>query len=280
MPGFLWAVARKYLDDGGPREAALITYYGFLSLFPALLLGVAVVSRALTTRPQLRQEVVGAIVPAALRADVDAAIAALPAPSAALVIGLAGLAYTASGVVMSVYTTLNHVAAVPHSRRSGVLSWGLRVLAGLAVLLTGVVAAALLPAIGAFVVAFTILLLVARLLLDRPAPLRALWPAGLIGAAAVTLLLELGSSVLPGLIARAGPIYGGFATVAAIFTLLYLLSNVLVLAAEVAAVRWGRLWPRALDNTRPGPADLRAYALLTREQERSAAAGTTPPPGR
>ncbi len=282
-PGFLWAVIRKYLDDGGPREAALITYYGFLSLFPALLLGVAVVSRALTTRPELRQEVVGAFVPPSLRADVDTAIAALPTSSAALLIGLAGLAYTASGVVMSAYATLNHLAAVPHRQRSGVISWALRVVAGLAVLLTGIVTATLLPAAGAFVTAFTVLLLV-MCIRDRPAPLRALWPAGLIGAGAVTLLLRLGSAALPGLIERAGPVYGGFATVAAIFTLLYLLSNVLVLAAEVAAVRWGRLWPRALDNARPTTADLRAFALLRREQERvppvPSPAGTTPPPAR
>ncbi|MFI1996385.1 YihY/virulence factor BrkB family protein [Actinoplanes sp. NPDC020271] len=284
VPGFVWAVTRKYLDDGGPREAALITYYGFLSLFPALLLGVAVVSRALTTRPGLRQEVVGAFVPPSLRADVDAAVAALPTSSAALVVGLIGLAYTASGVVMSAYATLNHVAAVPHRRRSGLISWYLRVLAGLAVLLTGVVTATLLPAAGTFVAAFTVLQLVAWLLLDRPAPLRALWPAGLIGATGVTLLLKLGAVVLPGLIRRAGPIYGGFATVAAVFTLLYLLSNVLVLAAEVAAVRWGRLWPRALDGSRPAPADLRAYELLRKEQERlpepPGPAGTTPLPGR
>ncbi|BCY11360.1 YihY/virulence factor BrkB family protein [Actinoplanes sp. L3-i22] len=291
-PGFGWAVVRKYLDDGGPREAALITYYGFLSLFPALLLGVVAVSRALTTRPELRQEVVTAIVPPTLRADVDAAIAALPTSTAALVIGLAGLAYTAAGVVMSAYATLNHLAAVPHRRRSGLLSWALRVLAGLAVLLVGVVTAALLPPVGAFGTAFAVLLLVAWLLLDRPAPLRALWPAGLLGAAAVTLLLEVGSSVLPRLIRRAGPVYGGFATAAAIFTLLYLLSNALVLAAEVAAVRWGRLWPRGLDTGRPTAADLRAYELLRREQERidpgpprparepADPAGTTPPPGR
>src|SRR4029453_17916246 len=38
--GFPYAVVRKYVDDGGGREAALITYYGFLSIFPVLLLGV------------------------------------------------------------------------------------------------------------------------------------------------------------------------------------------------------------------------------------------------
>jgi hypothetical protein len=55
------------------------------------------------------------------------------------------------------------------------------------------------------------------------------------------------------------------------FALLYLLSNVLVVAAEIAAVRHARLWPRALDTRRPTPADARAMSLLAREQERSPA---------
>ena len=45
--GFPYAVIKKYGDDDGGREAALITYYGFLSIFPLLLLGVAILSRVL-----------------------------------------------------------------------------------------------------------------------------------------------------------------------------------------------------------------------------------------
>ena len=45
--GFPYAVVKKYGDDDGGRQAALITYYGFLSIFPLLLLGVAVLSRVL-----------------------------------------------------------------------------------------------------------------------------------------------------------------------------------------------------------------------------------------
>ena len=37
-PGFPIAVVYKYVDDQGGYLAALITYYGFLSLFPLLLL--------------------------------------------------------------------------------------------------------------------------------------------------------------------------------------------------------------------------------------------------
>jgi len=72
--------------------------------------------------------------------------------------------------------------------------------------------------------------------------------------------------------AKAGPVYGSFATVAGMFALLYLVGQALVYAAEAAAVRYARLWPRALDLTRPTAADARALALLAREQERIPAA--------
>ena len=36
--GFPIAVVYKYVDDQGSYLAALVTYYGFLSLFPLLLL--------------------------------------------------------------------------------------------------------------------------------------------------------------------------------------------------------------------------------------------------
>ncbi len=64
-------------------------------------------------------------------------------------------------------------------------------------------------------------------------------------------------------------------TVAGMFALLYLAGQALVYAAEAAAVRYARLWPRAVDLTRPTAADARALALLAREQERIPAARVT-----
>ena len=93
-----------------------------------------------------------------------------------------------------------------------------------------------------------------------------------MGAAAVTVVLTVGAPLLARLVAKAGPVYGSFATVAGMFALLYLVGQALVYAAEVAAVRHARLWPRALDLNRPTEADTRALTLLAREQERIPAA--------
>ncbi|MEV0902595.1 YihY/virulence factor BrkB family protein [Actinoplanes sp. NPDC049802] len=278
--GFPYAVICKYSDDYGLREAALITYYGFLSLFPILLLGVAVVSRVLASRPELRRELIAAIVPPGLQPGIEASMADLSASRTALIAGLIGLVFSGLGVVLSAYETLNHLAAVPIRRRAGVVSRYLRAAAGLIVILIAAVAAGALTVaggsgpglIGEAAVVFAALLVLTRLLLMRRAPMRAVWPAAAIGAVAVTGALSLAAAVLPGMVQRAGRVYGAFAGAAGIFTLLYLLSNVLVIAAEVAAVRHARLWPRALDPARPTEADARAMRLLAREQERLPAA--------
>jgi len=284
--GFPYAVVRKYLDDGGGREAALITYYGFLSIFPLLLLGVTVVSKVLAERPDLLHRLVTEIVPASLQDTVEGAAAAMPTSPIPLIVGLVGLLLSGTGVVFSAYRTLNHVAAVPFRLRAGIVSWYLRVLLVLVLMLAGAVTVAGLTVVvtalplgsewlqagavlGSLLVVFGGLLLAARVLLDRPAPVRSLWPAAAPAAAAVTLVLNVGAAVLPGLVRRAGAVYGSFATVAGIFTLLYLLSLALVFSAEIAAVRQARLWPRALDPHRPTEADARALDLLAREQERT-----------
>jgi membrane protein len=287
--GFPYAVVKKYGDDAGGREAALITYYGFLSIFPLLLLGVAVLSRVLASNPDLRERLITAVVPEALRSTVEHSLAALPTSTIPFVFGLIGLLYSGTGVVFSVYQTLNHVAAVPYRLRAPFLSRYVRVFAMLVTLLVGglavgalTVVATALPGqpgvqraaavLGSALVVFAVLLLAARLLLVRPAPVRALWPAAILGAAVVTLVLTVGAPLLARLVAKAGPVYGSFATVAGMFALLYLVGQGLVYAAEVAAVRYARLWPRAVDLNRPTEADARALALLAREQERIPAA--------
>ncbi len=287
--GFPYAVIKKYGDDDGGREAALMTYYGFLSIFPLLLLGVAILSRVLDDNPELRQRLITATIPAALRSTVESSLTALPTSTVPFVVGLIGLLFSGTGVVFSASQTLNNVAAVPRRLRARFWSRYLRVFGMLAALLLGALAVGALTVVvtalpgvpeaeraaavlGSAVVIFSVLLFGAKVLLARPAPVRALWPAAVLGAAAVTLALNLGAPLLARLVSKAGAVYGSFATVAGMFALLYLVNQALVYAAEVAAVRYASLWPRALDVNRPTAADVRVMTLLAREQERIPAA--------
>ncbi len=120
--GFPYAVVKKYSDDEAGRQAALITYYGFLSIFPLLLLGVAILSQALADHPDLRQRLIAAIVPQALKSTVERSLATLPTSTIPFAAGLIGLLLSGTGVVFSAHQTLNHVAAVRYRLRAGFLS--------------------------------------------------------------------------------------------------------------------------------------------------------------
>jgi membrane protein len=283
--GFPYAVWKKYSNDAAGRQAALITYYGFLSMFPLLLVAVSILSWGLVNRPALRTEMVEALVPPSLQDTVNTALIAMPTSGLPLAIGLVGLLFSATGVVRSAYETLNHVAGVPLRSRFGFVSRYARLLLMLVVVLAGglvvaalTVAAGALPDVGelqrvaagasAAVVVFIVLVTAARVLMARPVTWRSTWLAAATGAVAVALVLSVGARLLSALVTRAGPVYGSFATVAGIFALLYLVSQTLLYAAEAAVVRSGRLWPRALDITRPTSADRRALQRLVREQER------------
>ena len=243
----------------------------------------------LADHPDLRRRLIDEIVPKALRPTIEHSLATLPTSTIPFVVGLVSLLLAGTGVVFSAYQTLNHVAAVRHRRRLSYFARYARVFAVLATVMAGALAVGTLTVVatalpgergveraaavaGSALVVFGVLLLGAKLLLARPAPVRVLWPGAVLGAAAVTVVLNAGAPLLARLVIKAGPVYGSFATVAGMFALLYLIGRALVYAAEVAAVRYARLWPRALDLTHPTAADARALALLAREQERIPAA--------
>ncbi|MDJ0107680.1 YhjD/YihY/BrkB family envelope integrity protein, partial [Rhodococcus erythropolis] len=55
--GFPIAVLYKFLDDQGVYLAALIAYYGFVSLFPLLLLLSTILGFVLSGNPELQQQI-------------------------------------------------------------------------------------------------------------------------------------------------------------------------------------------------------------------------------
>ena len=269
--GFPFAVIRKYGDDGGWRHAALITYYGFLSVFPILLVAASLLSAVLVNRPTLREEMVAALLPEALQSTVNTALAAMPSSGLPLALGIVGLLFSGTGVVFSAYETLNQVAGVPRRSRFPVVARYTRVvLMVIVVLVGGLGIAALTVASGALPDELQRLgaSLATALVVARPVPLRTSVLPAATGAIVVTLVLGLGARLLAPLVARSGPVYGSFATVAGIFTLLYLVSQALLYAAEVAVVRHRGLWPRAMVMSRPTPADIMALTWLATVQER------------
>jgi YihY family inner membrane protein len=285
--GFPWAVLRKYLDDEGPRLAALITYYGFLSLFPLLLLATTAVTELLRSQPELQQQMLDQLVKPTLRPDVEQAISQLPPSGVPLAVGLVSLLFAGIGGVLAVYSVLNKMWGVPWRDRFGLTGRYARALLVLVLALVSAVIAAgstiltdtvlELPwvqraaaAVATATAVFAVIGIAHKVLVCRPLRIRDVCVGGAIGAIIVTVLLNAAATILPALVTRAGLVYGSFATAVGIFTLLYLVSQTLVLSVEVSTVIESRLWPRGLTTTALSEADRRALVLQARRQERVA----------
>ena len=252
----------------------LITYYGFLSVFPILLVAASLLSTVLVNRPALRQEMVEALVPPALQATVNTALAAMPVSGLPLAVGIVGLLLSGTGVVFSTYETLNHLAGVPRRSRFHWFARYARVLLMVVVVLAG----------GLGVAALTV---ASGVLPDEPNASRQAWPRPWSCSWSSSPLppcwwpdgfrcgpawpRQWGRRRHPGSRGRrasagspggeVGPGIRQFRDRRGIFALLYLVSQALLYAAEVAVVRHRRLWPRAIVTSRPTPADI---AALTR----------------
>jgi membrane protein len=284
---FPWAVLRKYFDDDGARLAALITYYGFLSLFPLLLLAVTAVTELLRSYPELRRQMLDRLVNPGLRPDVEQALAGLPPSGVPLAVGLVGLLLAGTGGVLAMYSALNTMWGVPWRDRFGLARRYARVFfvvflsfvsavisAGSAIITDAVLHLPAMQRVAAAVATatavFAVFSIVHKVLVCRPLRMRDIWVGGLVGSVVVTALLNAATTILPALVTRAGLVYGSFATVVGIFTLLYLISQTLVLSVEVSTVIESRLSPRGLVNAVLTDMDRRALELLARQQERVA----------
>jgi len=283
--GFPMAVMKKYSDDQASRQAALLTYYGFLSIFPLALIFVAVLSAALQNNPQRVQEILDQLVAPQYQQTVLDAYNTLPSSGLPLAIGLIGLLLSGMGVAFAAYMALNQFFAVPYRQRFGIGPRYLRVfialfLVGLGALLVAacsIVAGNLsgLPwiqrvaiVLGTSAIGFCGIYATAKLLTARSLSWSELWLGCLLGGVSIAVVFAIGSPLLNLLITRSSAVYGVFATVVGILAMMYVAAQCFVISMEVSVVRAWQLWPRGIDINLLFDADHRAYRLLTQMDER------------
>jgi YihY family inner membrane protein len=293
--GFPLGVLYKFGDDQGPYLTALITYYGFLSLFPLLLALVTILGFVLQHDPRLQAQLVGStlaqlpIVGGQLGRDVHA----LKGSGLGLAAGIVGTLYGCLGAAGALQNAFNRVWAVPRNRRPNPILTRLRGLVLLLVLGAGVLITTVISALatsshefGATVgtvlavasiplgtiANIALFMLTFRVLTASEIRTRDLRTGAIVAGVGWQALQLLGTYLVAHLLKGSPTAYGAFGLVLGLMAWIYLLALVVVVAAEINVVAHRRLWPRALltpftDSVQLTGADERAYTAYA-ESER------------
>src|SRR5690242_16862816 len=121
VPAFVYALFKKYGDDNGGYQAALLTYYGFLSLFPLLLVLVTLLQLWFRNDHVVQQEVstsVGHFFPL-LGTQLQENIHGMRRAGVGLVVGLLITLYGARGAADAFRYTIDNMWQIPKTKRVG-----------------------------------------------------------------------------------------------------------------------------------------------------------------
>ena len=276
---FAVGVLKKYGDDRGGSLSALVTFYGFLAVFPLLLLFVTVVGMIVGPNSPTEK----AIVDSALNqfpvigTHLDQNIHALSRGNPlAFVASAVGLLWGSLGITNSIQLASARMWGVPRNQEPGLWLRVLRSLMllgvmGASVVLSSVLAGvstighslsggaqALLQAptlagaaalnVGAYFVAL-------HILSPPGTPRRRLLPGTAFGGLTWTGLQLFGGYLIAHQLHRATVLYGFFAIVLGLVFWLNLGSQLFLYSTEINVVLLRHLWPRSLVESAPGGRD-------------------------
>ena len=259
-----WAVQKKFGEDEGGNLCAMLTYYGFLSLFPLLLVFFTVLGFVLEGNPSLQHELAdSALANLPIIGDQIATnVTTVQGNGLALVIGILGTLWGGLGIANSGQDAMNRVWGVPRTKRPGFVPRVVRDLVLLATLGVAIVATTVLSAGAGYVsgnlgwrviataaaVALDVVVFVFafKVLTAKDLPWPAFLPGAVVAAVGWEVLHFVGGAYLSHILRGMSQTYGMFAIVLGALGWIFLQARVVVYAAEVNVVRRDRLWPRSL----------------------------------
>lgn len=294
--GYPLGVVYKFFEDQGAYLAALITYYGFLSMFPMLLLLVTVLGFVLSGDPALQREIIDSALGQfpVLKGDISEPDR-LGGGTTGLVIGIAGALYGALGVGLALQNAVNTAWNIPRNERPNPIAARLRsllliVTAGLFVVATtaltattdvvarwlggsdeagfvqlwGTRALSVVLATAGFAVAF-------RLAAAHRPAFRTVLPGAVVMALVWQTLQVQGTALVNGVASGSSATNTVFAVVLSLIVFLFVAACALVMCVEADVVRHRHLHPRALltpltDAVELTEADERAYTGIAQAQ--------------
>ena len=282
---FPYAVMKKVGDDQAGNLAALIAYYGFLSLFPLMLVLVTLLGMLLRNNPELQDTIRTSALAnfPVIGEEISKNVHSLRGSGLALGIGLALALWAGLGVMKALQTAMNAVWNVPYRHRPNFWLSLLRAMLLLLVLGVITVASAAAGSVGAgsdswllriagiaisVLLNLVLFLLAVRIVTTEDVAWADVFPGALIAGLAWTALQAVGGYIVSHQLQGASDTYGTFAMVIGLLAWIYLGAQIALFAAEVNVVRKRQLWPRAIVQPPLTDADKRALKSYAEQEER------------
>lgn len=289
---FVYGIVKKYGDENGGNLAALITYYGFLSLFPLLLAFFSIAAFVLKGRAGTLHTLethLGAypiIGPAVMSLSNHQSGGSI----LAVIIGLLALIWGAQGLSNTLIFVNDEIWHIPYTDRSGKVTKLLRGYGWYAVFGIGALVSTFLSSLSrvfhlgavgpyfsvllALILDVTIFVVSFRLLTHRDVPTKSLWRGAAIAGLIWTVINRAGLGLVSQL-SGSNPLYGSFASVLGLLAFIYLNARLTLYCAEGNVVGAEHLWPRSLDKETPTDADTRQQENLAKREVRTESAKVT-----
>ncbi len=283
---FVFGVVKKYGDDRGSTLAALLAYYGFLAVFPLLLLLTTLLGYVLSLNPRLEQSLLDSALVEfpIIGTQLGQAIRPLRGSGAGLVVGFLLLMWGAMGIAQAAQHAMAEVWNIPGVLRPNFVSRLTRGLGLFAVLGLGVGATTFLANVPAFGIAGTLArvagvvgsvalniglyLLAFRVLTVREVHTRCLVPGAIAGGIGWSILQGVGGYFVANQLRNASQVYGYFGSVIGLISWLALGAQLTLYAAELNVVLARRLWPRSIVQPPLTGADKEHLAAIAKQEER------------
>lgn len=275
---FVHAVIKKYGEDETGHQAALLTYYAFLSLFPLLLVLTTLTEYITTSHAQLQASIVKGTTNyfPVLGNQLSAHVNTLHKSGFALAIGILFTLYGARGVADAFRGGIQHLWKIPKNERDGFPKSTLKSLSIILIGGAGFVIASIsfgLAGAAGHGEAFKAISIVINLLiwsalfilllnisLPDHVPFKETRAAALTAAVGLVILQVLGGYFLKRELQKLDALYSYFALALGLLFWIYLQVQVLFYSLEIAAVRSHKLWPRSLSGQDLTEADKRVAA--------------------
>lgn len=263
---FGYGVIKKYGEDGAGYQAALLTYYGFLALFPLLMVATTLTDTLIGNNSELGKKIMSGLTDyfPLLGDQLSSDVNGIGGNGFALLAGLLFAFYGARGVADVFRRGVHDIWGVPKRDRAGfpkstLKSLALIVIGGLGFVLASVSAGlataagrgwgfrALSIAVNLFIL-FWLFTFILKFNLPKKVSLKQIRPGAVVFAVGLVILQAVGGYILTRQLKSLDALYSYFAISLGLLFWIYLQAQMVYYAVEIAAVNAKKLWPRSLNE--------------------------------